>query len=70
MSVISRLKSNKQVASGLVRALNAENKVWLMFVEGKHQQRKYGRLILRLKTKKQVIYDLVSNKLQKLRYDY
>ena len=70
MSVISRLKSNKQVASGLVRALNAENKVWLMFVEGKHQQRKYGRLILRLKTKKQVICDLVSNKLQKLRYDY
>ena len=43
VSVISRLNSNKQVASGLVRALNAENKVFLMFVQGKHQQRSYIR---------------------------
>ena len=40
MSVISRLKCKKQVASGLVRALNAENKVWLMFAQGKHEQKR------------------------------
>ena len=70
MSVISRLNCNKQVGSGLARAFNEENKVSLMFMEGKRKQRRYGRLILRLKTNKQVIANPFSNKLQKLRYDY
>ena len=65
MSVISRLNSSKQVATGLVRALNAENKVWLMFVQGKNLQKMCGRLIQRLRTNKQVIADLFTNKLQK-----
>ena len=70
VSVISRLNSDKTVACGLVRAVNPENKVWLIFVQGKHQQRRYGGLISRLQTKKQVIANLFLNKLQKLRYDY
>ena len=41
-----------------------------MFVQGKRQERKYGILIWRLKTNKQIIPNLFSNKLQKLRYDY
>ena len=56
--VIYRLNSNRQVASGLVRAFNADNKVSLMFVEGKDQEKKYARHIQRLKTNKQVITDL------------
>ena len=36
--VISRLNSNKQVTTGLYRALNVEKKIWLIFVQGKHQQ--------------------------------
>ena len=68
MSVISRLKSNKQVASGLDRALKPENKVWLLFVQGKHQQRRYGSLYIEVikRSNKQVIADLFLNKLQKL----
>ena len=46
--------------SGLVGALNEENKVRLMFVRGKRKQRRYRR----------VIANLFSNKLQKLPYDY
>ena len=41
-----------------------------MFVKGKRKQRRYGRLILRLKTNKQVMPNLFTNKLQKLRYAY
>ena len=39
VSVISRLNSNKQVASGLYGALNSEKKIWLRFVQGKHKQK-------------------------------
>ena len=41
-----------------------------MFVQGKRKERRYGRLIWRLKTNKQFLANLFSNKLQKLRYDY
>ena len=58
------------MASGLVKALNEGNKVSLMFVQGKRKERRYGRLIWRLKTNKQILANLFSNKLQKLRYDY
>ena len=40
MSDISRLNSNKKVASGSVRAPNVESKVWLMFVQGKHEPKR------------------------------
>ena len=36
-----------------------------MFVQGKNLQKMYGRLIQRLRTNKQVIADLFTNKLQK-----
>ena len=36
--VILRLNSNKQVTTGLHRAFNAEKKMWLIFVQGKHYQ--------------------------------
>ena len=35
VSVISRLNSNKELAVEIVAAIKAENKVWLMFVQGK-----------------------------------
>ena len=41
-----------------------------MFVQGKRKQKRYVRLIWRLKTNKQILVNLFSNKLQKLRYDY
>ena len=44
VSDISRLNSHKKVGSGLVRALNAENKVWLMFVQVKHEQKRTPNL--------------------------
>ena len=44
--------------TGLVSALNEEKKVWLMFVQGKNQQKIHGRLIYRLKTNNQVTADL------------
>ena len=36
-----------------------------MFVQGKNLQKMYGRLIQRLRTNKQVIANLFTNKLQK-----
>ena len=41
-----------------------------MFVQGKRKKKRYVRLIWRLKTNKQILANLFSNKLQKLRYDY
>ena len=35
--LISRFKNNKQVVAGVVRGLEAENKVCLMFLQGKRQ---------------------------------
>ena len=43
VSVISRLNSNKWLADEIVGAVKAENKVWLMFVQGKWQQAMYAR---------------------------
>ena len=40
MSDNLKLNSNKKVASGIVRALNAENKVWLMSVQDKNEQKR------------------------------
>ena len=40
VSVISRLNSNKGLAAEIVRAVKAENKVWLMFSQGKKMARK------------------------------
>ena len=37
VSVTSRLNSNKKLASEIVRAVKAERKVWLIFVNG-HKQ--------------------------------
>ena len=45
VSVISRLDSNKQVAPEIDRAVNAESKVWLIFVQGEPQQKMYARRI-------------------------
>ena len=39
VSVISRLDSKKQVAAEIVRTVNLKNKVWLIFVQGKRQQK-------------------------------
>ena len=39
MRVILRLNSNKQVSVDVVRALKAENKVCLIFVAAKRQQK-------------------------------
>ena len=35
VSVILRLNRKKEVAAEVVRAVTVENKVWLMFVQGK-----------------------------------
>ena len=35
VSVILRLNRKKEVAGEVVRAVTVENKVWLMFVQGK-----------------------------------
>ena len=43
--VILRLNSDKQVLVEVVRALKAENKVCLIFVQAKHQQKIYARPI-------------------------
>ena len=51
MSVLSRLNSNEQVATGLYRAFNAENKVWLIFVQ-EIRKAKGQLLILDLKMQK------------------
>ena len=40
VSVISRLNSNKGLAAEIVRAVKAENKVWLMFSQGKKMAKK------------------------------
>ena len=45
MRVILRLNSNKQVLVDVVRALKAENKVCLIFVAAKRQQKMYARTI-------------------------
>ena len=45
VSVISRLNSNKELAAEIIRAIKEENKVWLMFVQGKRQQTMYARRI-------------------------
>ena len=45
VSVISRLNSNKELAAEIVRAIKAENKVWLMSVDSKPQQTMYARRI-------------------------
>ena len=50
MPVILRLNRNKQVLVEVVRVLKAENKVCLIFVAAKQQQKMYARPILRLKT--------------------
>ena len=45
VSVISRLNSNKELAAEIVRAVKAENKVWLMSVDSKPEQTMYARRI-------------------------
>ena len=35
VSIISGLKSNKEIVAEVVRPVKAENKMWLMFVQGK-----------------------------------
>ena len=45
MRVILRLNRNKQVLVEVVRALNAEKKVCLIFVPAKQQQKVYARPI-------------------------
>ena len=45
MSVILRLDSNKQVVAEIGTALKAEKKVWLIFVQGKRQEKMYARRI-------------------------
>ena len=57
-SVLSRLNSKKEAVAEVVRAVKAQNKVGLMFAQGKLEQRMYIRHIKRLKTNKQVIADL------------
>ena len=52
--VLSRLNRNKRLAAEIVRAVKAENRVRLMFVQSKWQQTMYARGILRVKTNKQV----------------
>ena len=49
MRVILRLNSNRQVLVVRVRALEAENKVCLIFVAAKEQHKMYARSIYRLK---------------------
>ena len=45
VSIISGLKSNKEIVAEVVRPVKAENKMWLMFVQGKHQQKIYARRV-------------------------
>ena len=42
VSIISGLKSNKEIVAEVVRPVKAENKMWLMFVQGKRQQNMYA----------------------------
>ena len=44
-----RLNSNKQVLVEVVRALKAENKIWVIFVPAKQQQKMYARATKRSK---------------------
>ena len=45
VSVFLRLSNKKEVAAVVVRALTVENKVRLMSVQGKRQQKMYARRI-------------------------
>ena len=45
VSNISGLDSNKEVVAKVVRAVKEENKMWLMFVQGKHHQKMYARRV-------------------------
>ena len=64
MRVISRLNSNKQDLVEVVRALKAENKVWLMFVPAKQQQKIYATPLESLKTNRSardLFWDQIQN---------
>ena len=52
MPLILRLNSKKQVLVESVRALKGKNKVRLIFVTAKQQQRMYARPIKKLKANK------------------
>ena len=52
MWVVSRLSSNKQVLSEVVRGLKAEDKVCLMFLQEKQQENMYARCLQMLETNK------------------
>ena len=52
MRVILRLNSNKEVLIEVVRVLKTENKVCLIFVPVKQQQKMYAKAIYRLKVKR------------------
>ena len=52
MRVILRLNSNKEVLVEVVRVLKTENKVCLIFVPVKQQQKMYAKAIYRLKVKR------------------
>ena len=41
--IISRLNNNKQILPEVVRALEEENKVYLMFLQVKDNQKLYAR---------------------------
>ena len=43
VSVFSRLNGNKKHAAEIDRAVKVENKVWLMFAQGKQQETMYAR---------------------------
>ena len=45
VSVFSRLNGNKKHAAEIDRAVKVENKVWLMFVQGKQPETMYARCI-------------------------
>ena len=45
VSVFSRLNGNKKHAAEIDRAVKVENKVWLMFVQGKQPETMYARRI-------------------------
>ena len=58
VQVISKLNGNKQVAAEVVRGLKGQNKVWLMFVQGKSKQKNL-RQKKTIKNIEQVITDLI-----------
>ena len=45
VSVFSRLNGTKKHAAEIDRAVKVENKVWLMFVQGKQPETMYARRI-------------------------